>query len=1751
MEDSLFDVYRAQTVAAADSLSLPEELVGGALAAIVDAGVTLWNNPLMPKKFEASTEDLLARIDSNALQIYKENPDTIRTASFIAGSIFPVGLAIKGMNALRAGSKAVNWFTEAGRVARQAEVENAFKAGLGATERLKAARLSYYSAAIGNQLADNVAAEAALLLTMSSHPYMEDYLQDFGENFLRSMAVGAVIGIPVGGIIANRELHSIMAPIQKELTSTSIKLTKPLEVADNLGNSLLRAGQNIDNIEAHLAAATQGKIKISEYTRQGLELLSRKWQAIRMDLADQILKGDLKNIDAADKQELVSFLSSDERFAQLDSARFYIAKETDEVKKTGTLYPVLKFFKKEKETGNIEGKNVVYHPILDAFTTPKEAANFASIADTGISFRELENLSSKYKSLGTYARTEAVLEHTVEPSALVDQDFAAAFLAVDKLSFKQLATKPFVIASNDLATIKAYRNAIQKFVDAGEDVSKLKVLITDVSPSYEAIEKAQLRKASLAPNYLQKLADIGKEEVYSQFTLWHSRVESVRKAALSLRNDVTPLELSIEEQEIRDQLKALYESEQSVKFREYLRSELADAEGYVYLYRGQEHSGLESYAVTSTKVAEGTTNLYKVYVDDILALINTAEAHPEILVLNPTRETVTKVSSLPVELIPEIKLPSVANKNKEASTTLMDINQFLSYSTKVEEERLTELLKEGYAPQSVAIRMGAPLNEDTLHAIEAGNFKYLIGLSKYTSVADVEMALATKNRAIVMSTNVQKLQNAQVYSTLNQKTLDTMSKGLVEQYLLTSPSSFIRENIAPYLLGKDSAVQLHFIEKELENILPVKLQNKGIFSANKVMEELGPVASYITVFGKGVINLKNAAKEKFTAPLSQALAIISKDSASLVELNTALEVQAAVRGMKIYKAGQFWIPKTKVTFEELLSMPDEEFVQWANTTNKEGIANAEAVTFKGNPYRVVSPDVDDALKKLQDAGRHMYALKDISYRIEGKGKLPDIGFWVPAANPTGKQIAYVMKENGNVEMILGKTVEELHSRVEEYKKLLGKDANKVQIVFKGDDQLFFNKIASRHDEFFMEIADSSRLHGGSSAKAVIPTNTEYLAELIQGYDYSINRGIDKLVQLQAAPIMQRLDDLSTWHNYGFSTAALSLQQKSAAKGIDPGVYIKNVLLGRSNLSEAAWWSGAQTHITGAVDGMLRNISAIMTPFLRPGVTRTEEDYKLLLKKMEDRGIVNPFAIIDSKIVDGKVVTTKNINYEAGKEAFLRDAKLTQEAQSARIVATLNALAATVVLRVANLAQAITNIIALPILTSAAISRKLTASYADGVLDPKAKFSVIETMYNGMRLAGHPVYGLHGKLGKMAIDRGVFADDWRTVNDVLKEARKLEPGLTSKIEQLLDSKLVEWLSKPADKSETFVRQQAFFTGAALAKKAYPGLSDEGVFTFARNFMDEAIGNYTAAQRPIMFQGTVGVAFGLFQTYFLTMAQHIHGQIAEKDWKALGKMLLTQSNIFGASSLPGFHPISEMIGEHFSDQHFDLETGFYRALPDKMADIILYGLPSQIAGFTTRGDIQPRVPNPFSDGIKSIAAINLLSQSYNALDRVVSAAFTADANTGKAMLEALSLQTVSRPLARAADILAGHSITTSGDIVSRSEDIFTMGNLARILSTRPLEEIKAREIFHLNSLYQTLDSEKRRKVMMRLKSYIENGTLDDEKLDKLASEYLRTGTPTGWRSAVNKAIAMANRPAQETSRDKLKPTSPLQLMIDDLD
>lgn len=776
----------------------------------------------------------------------------------------------------------------------------------------------------------------------------------------------------------------------------------------------------------------------------------------------------------------------------------------------------------------------------------------------------------------------------------------------------------------------------------------------------------------------------------------------------------------------------------------------------------------------------------------------------------------------------------------------------------------------------------------------------------------------------------------------------------------------------------------------------------------------------------------------------------------------------------------------------------------------------------------------------QNIGRELFFQANTLKSIPGVGNLNDRGLWIPSTNLKGKQIAYVInKSTLETTLLHGKTEADLNEAISFFSNMNGVSVGSTHdIIRRGIDQQMYNIIAGRHDPMFMQSADITQLHGGASAEARISTNSTGLIDSVNAIEHQLRYHIGSMVELQLSDIF---DHLGTYSKMAQSAVKGQPIDKYLMQTKDAAEVVKNTILGKGMANTNYLWRGVNEIYTAVLERTLTTISDLVEPVfnsagkaLGKGQTLSDAKYVELEAEMRRRGI--PF------IFDG-------YNKAEAQKLFHTDRTAKVEALAPRMTVLTNTLAATALLRVGEVGQAYVNAISLPILMTSEISSKLPQQFMNAELVGSPNLGVAKTILNGFRFLFTP----EGKqVIALGADKNLFKGVISEVDALFQQTRSLDPGVLSSIEGAVRGKIIENLSFFTNKSEEYVREMAFSTGWYMSKQAYPTLPKAGRIIFAEDFMNRVIGNYTASQRPTMFQGTFGTAMGLFQTYMVTMAQAMYRHIEVGNFKALSKMMLAQGGIFGAKSLPGFNIVSESIGEHFSDRNVDLTTGTFRALPTTLAESIIYGLPSTFgqAAVTSRGDIQPRLPDP-TLGIEAIPAINITAQAWRSMAKVATSVFSVDKTAGQGIMEALSMQSISRPIARLSELASGHSVTARGNLIAGPDEIWTWNSVvARLMSTRPTSEARARDALHLNTLYGSLDRDHRAQISMRLRSHMRRGTLDHEVVADLAREYMRTGSPTGWNSIVNSAIGQTQLPAEATVRNYLAPDSPTLAMINNM-
>lgn len=1854
--------------------SLGADIVGGVVASVADFAASTFNS-LVPESLETTTEDLLSRIDSNALRVYNEHPDTIHTASFVGGMLVPMGLAFKGMAAARNGVSGANFFSEAGRVAQKTKIAEAF-VNLGAhSNDYKSAVRGLYTAGLANVAIDNVAFEAVMLLTMNAHPFMEDYVKNPVENFTTYMIMGMIIGSPLGHIADRALVKGVKMGAEQTAEATARLGYQEISSIDNLSETITKRTHNLNNWKDMLASQTPRPFSVDDptniinpLTKNMLDTLILKEEAaLAIDL-NKMFSPEMRLMEEADKAVIMNMIATNPtRFAGVDSIRFATAKEdlsftfkeakglSDSTKEVpvGLGLPTQELdlpltTKGIKDPTKNKAVTMVYSPRFDAFMLSTDMKYYGTAADLVKSPEDLtKGLGTQWHLVPRYDQT---LENAGSTTSYVDADFLRTLKYYDELDADTFAKGFIAVSPDDISALSAINARIQKEVAAGNQdfVTNLKVTLTKDMPNFSKANEKVLEK--VITNTVTKTVTIGaggvtktvqglSTKALDEMTSFlrsparttvdlmskgNSLSPEARDLAISFSTDqMWPLRSGIEElrrlqpgskhipqrnlredqalkwgsDNLQDALRSgtpfnkameLYGHEKS-KLAQYaeeiinsketqaLKANLKyDSEGYTYLYRGMRgqargHSAGESYtpdyqvALSFAGTSKGVS-LYRVHKDEIIGALlsfgGKAGGEAEIVLdvpsriiagkptvsagMQPSGHTVTEVLTGT-----EIK-ESIKTLSSKESNVVDGLGIFDTLATQ-KNAQLSSLMAQGVPFETMSLLTNIPL--ETVKAYAASGVKDVLLLNKpistYSEAANIPMHLANKERALALNTNLNKVPMAELKASLMKQELDHADDMIKDAFMTGSKSSTVRD-IGNYLSNRDTKARLSLLRSELTNITDSSVSGRMFLSADQALRDLGALGGVITYMGKDTAELINKQVARIWEPMKPYFNAIAKDQVKTVELSTAMRVNAGLKGYREFKNGSFLV--------------QDEVTPWIQIKDANGKVigkkrNMIPVNYEGREFKIIDADVNNAVQEMQKAGRELYEMRKTLDTLYGRPPVNDIGFWVPPFNPRGNHIKYVWDlHEDKTTLLFGKTEGELQTAVNAFiSKLKPGELDRRYKILDKSDQRLYNISQGRHDNIFMGSADSSSFHSGASAPAIVSTNTDVLVDLANGYDHYMGYSVRSLMDAQMSDVMARLDDVSYLSQKGFRDQPLDVTQKQLQKPHDTGTIIRNTLMGLPSTNQSEMWQKASELTVGVFNYTFSKLSDLFIPVLEGGKNllgkgkiASDADYMKLLAEAEAKGIDWPF---------------KGMDEHLAKEVYHVQQISQSPNMTPRLLAISNGLAATVMLRFGELAHPIVNMLSMPILTSLAMGRKLDSMYMDGVLNPNAKFAVVETMYNGARYRGTS----EGKvLMKEAADAGMFKPVVSEATEQISQSRSLQPGVISGVEKFLNKlsplrsasdkladsmsdKLMQMLVKPADLAETITREQAFITGAYMAKEAYPGISKAGIMTYARDFMDKAIGNYSSAQRPVMFQGTLGVAMGLFQTYMLTMAQNIYRVVEHKNWAALAKTLLLQSSIFGTSSLPGFKLVSEQIGEHFSDQNVDLITGTYRALPNWMANTIIYGLPSNLGpSVTSRGNINPRIPDPFTSGINAIPAINILKQAYDAGDRVVSAAFTADASAGRAMLEALSLQSISRPLARMSELLTGTSITSDGNIMAGPEEVWTVKSvLSRTMGVRPIEEAKNREIYHLDTFYGSIDREARQKVTQSLKTHIRDGNLTPEIVESLGQEYMKTGTPSGWRGAVNTAIGQVENPTSHTVRNYLKPNSPFSKMINDLE
>lgn len=465
-----------------------------------------------------------------------------------------------------------------------------------------------------------------------------------------------------------------------------------------------------------------------------------------------------------------------------------------------------------------------------------------------------------------------------------------------------------------------------------------------------------------------------------------------------------------------------------------------------------------------------------------------------------------------------------------------------------------------------------------------------------------------------------------------------------------------------------------------------------------------------------------------------------------------------------------------------------------------------------------------------------------------------------------------------------------------------------------------------------------------------------------------------------------------------------------------------------------------------------------------------------------------------------------------------NAQLPPDRVLSKFVASANSILATTVIRL-DAFQSLINIVSTPVLLNAeanSVKQLIRTTLPDG--SGRQIPATTKLLYNAV----NNFFGPEGKIWmpkykEMGVVRDRSADYFSMIDDLSLPYGKLsESDVLKRIESAADkaAKLTG-----SEFSEEFVR----FTAADVARQIFETAGKTGIELQDNimTFVNRVHGNYVASQRPIAFQGPIGQAIGLFQTYQFNLMQQVFRYIGNGEGKSLAILAGMQTTLFGMQGLPGFQAINNHIVANSANN--PAHKDFYSTVPNffgkDLGDYLLYGTLSNWmnTGLYSRGDINPRnitiLPTNPLDYPAISGSIRFIGNLLDTGKKIMQGG-----DVGASLLLGLEHNGLSRPLAGLGQLMQGFATTSQGSLISTTRasslngwsDVVDGAAAIRLLGARPMEEAIIMDAMYRRTLYQAKDSERIKSLGEAVKTTMYAGASPtEEEVNKFISKYAASG------------------------------------------
>lgn len=469
----------------------------------------------------------------------------------------------------------------------------------------------------------------------------------------------------------------------------------------------------------------------------------------------------------------------------------------------------------------------------------------------------------------------------------------------------------------------------------------------------------------------------------------------------------------------------------------------------------------------------------------------------------------------------------------------------------------------------------------------------------------------------------------------------------------------------------------------------------------------------------------------------------------------------------------------------------------------------------------------------------------------------------------------------------------------------------------------------------------------------------------------------------------------------------------------------------------------------------------------------------------------------------------------------------------KFIATSNATLGATVIRLDTFQQLI-HAVTLPIMTALEYGsasqdlQKLLTVNVPGTQTAAPGFA--RTLYNGVR---NYFNDTDGSLAELYSKTGMTRNELQIHREMINQL-SMPRGILS------DSGWAQKIDKASQAAEkltgtkftnNFIHFIASDVGRQLGEAQ--GQTGQDLLDTIGTFSGRVLGNISAGQRAGIFQGPVGNAIGLFQSYRWNMMQQLFRHIGDGDVKALAMGAGMQSSIFGLSSLPGFQALNSMIADrHGNTSGSDLYSGATSMLGPDAADYLLYGSLSGLTGISlySRGDLNPRSAAILPVNPMQLPSVQAGIRVYQMLSTLENNITTKGGSVPASLLLAAEHNGLSRPLTGLAEMVQGFSTNGNGAMVSPVAglgDMTGIATMSRLLGARPLDESVALDTMYRNSALKVLDTSRLQELGAAAKTAMYNGSpVAPEVAQQFMNDYVKSG---GTQDHFNQWFLQQNKDA----------------------